>query len=328
MKKERIAPLMKKSIFIVAIMTNCMFLAQSCEPLEQTAQRPNQRPEMNYMISLSSVECPENAKDQFGETKVSMFYEGDEERYHYEDDYIDIIWYVGKKEFNFILTNKANHTIKINWDDVSFVDINGNVSRMMHSGVKYDERNNSQPATSIPKRTTLTDLLQPTNNVEYVSGYGWVTTPLIPQAYRYGGADGKTFMVFMPIMIENVQNDYTFEFVIKTQPNTSSLTPPEKIDNNDKQLAIRFPETLSPAYNAFRTSSIYNMSKKDKALTEQTFISEIEHDLNKATSWEDLEIINTKIKYLDQYSAIQNGLTDTVKLLKDTLNKHVTNFAE
>jgi hypothetical protein len=300
-----------------------MFLTQSCESLEQTT---TSRPEMNYMISLSSVECPENAKEQFGETKVSTFYEGDEERYSYEDDYIDIVWFVGENEFNFILFNKANHTIKINWDDVSFVDIRGNVSRMMHSGVKYDERNNSQPATSIPKRATLTDLLQPTDNVDYVSGFGWVKTPLIPQEYRYGGAAGKTLTVFMPIMIENVQNDYTFEFVIKTQSNT--LTPPEKLDNSEKQLAIRFPETLSPAYDAFRTSSIYNMSKKEKALTEQSFISEIEHDLNKATTWEDLEIINTKIKYLDQYSAIQNDLTVTVKLLKDTLKKLVTNSAE
>lgn len=35
----------------------------------------------------------------------------------------------------------------------------------MHSGVKYTDRNNSQPATSIPKGASLSDILLPTDNV-------------------------------------------------------------------------------------------------------------------------------------------------------------------
>lgn len=177
-----------------------------------------------YSVGLSSVESPADAKLQFGETKVVSFKDGDLSKYRYEDDYIDIVWYVGLTQLNFELKNKSNHTIKINWDDVSFVDINGQTGRVMHSGVKYVDRNNSQPATTIPKNAKISDLIMPTENVYFVSGSygGWREKNLIPSFYKTQEAlnseasnyVGKKMIVLMPILIENVQNDYTFEFSI------------------------------------------------------------------------------------------------------------------
>ena len=200
-----------RNFIIGAAVLCCAFIAQSCGTMMQTSK---------YVVNLSAVESPENAKVQFGETKVVTFKDGDVQKYRYEDDFINIVWFVGYKEFDFSLTNKSDHTIKINWDDISYVDINGNVGRVMHSGVKYIDRNSSQPATSIPKRASITDLLMPTENVYYVSGQygGWRESPLIPASYNQGGAEGKTMTILMPIMIENVQNDYTFEFVISAKP--------------------------------------------------------------------------------------------------------------
>lgn len=200
-----------RNFIIGAAVICCAFIAQSCGTMMQTSK---------YVVNLSAVESPENAKVQFGETKVVTFKDGDVQKYRYEDDFINIVWFVGYKEFDFSLTNKSDHTIKINWDDISYVDINGNVGRVMHSGVKYIDRNSSQPATSIPKRASITDLLMPTENVYYVSGQygGWRESPLIPASYNQGGAEGKTMTILMPIMIENVQNDYTFEFVISAKP--------------------------------------------------------------------------------------------------------------
>ena len=185
----------------------------------------------NYDVTLASVESPSDAKRQFGETKVVTFQEGDVNKYRYEDDYIDIVWFVGRTEFNFKLTNKSNHTIKLNWDDISYVDCNGSTGRVMHSGVKYNERNNSQPATTIPRGASITDILLPTDNVYFTSGKygGWNERLLIPSIYIKkeefaAGAPayvGKTMKILMPIMIENVQNDYTFEFSI------ASLLNPE-----------------------------------------------------------------------------------------------------
>lgn len=177
-----------------------------------------------YDVALSTVESPANAKAQFGETKVVTFQEGATSKYRYEDDYIDIVWYVGLKDFNFSLKNKSNHTIKLNWDDISYVDYKGSVGRVMHSGVKYIDRNNSQPASTIPRGASISDVLIPTDNIYYVEGKygGWNERYLIPCNYSSkedfaAGASsyvGSTMKIMMPIMIENVQNDYTFEFTI------------------------------------------------------------------------------------------------------------------
>lgn len=178
----------------------------------------------SYSVGLSSVESPADAKKQFGETKVVTFKEGEVDKYRYEDDFIEIVWYVGLKKFDFELKNKSTHTMKINWDDISYVDINGKTRRVMHAGVKYIERNNSQPATSIPKGASLSDILLPTDNVILSSGLygGWIESNLIPSYYSTSeamanGAEsyvGKKMTILMPIMIENVQHDYTFVFNI------------------------------------------------------------------------------------------------------------------
>ena len=197
-----------KTLFSIAI---CALLFSSCGVSNLA----------NYSIGLKTVESPDNAKQQFGETKIVNFQDGETNKYRYEDDYINIVWYVDSKRFYFDLTNKSGHTIKINWDDISYVDYNGKVGRVMHSGVKYTERNNSQPASTVPKGATLSDILIPTENVYFISG-GWREKYLIRCVYNDAATRdaqassyvGKTMTIMMPIMIENVQNDYTFTFNI------------------------------------------------------------------------------------------------------------------
>ena len=63
----------------------------------------------NYSVGLATVESPADAKQQFGETKVVSFNEEGVSKYRYEDDYIDIVWYVGLKQFNFTLKNGWTH---------------------------------------------------------------------------------------------------------------------------------------------------------------------------------------------------------------------------
>ena len=202
-----------KSLFTLV---SALFLFSSCGVFKSYIA--------SYSVGLSAVESPKDAKQQFGETKVVNFNEDGVSKYRYEDDYINIVWYVGAKQFNFNLYNKSGHSLKINWDDISYVDIKGQVGRVMHNGVKYAERNNSQPATTVPKGASLSDLLLPTENVYYVSGQygGWRERYLIPCVYQTpeelkkeaSNSVGKTMTIMMPIMIENVQNDYTFTFNI------------------------------------------------------------------------------------------------------------------
>lgn len=179
---------------------------------------------LTYDVCLTTVEAPADAKEQFGESKVVSFTDAELTKYSYEDDFIAITWYVDSEQFNFTLRNKTDHTIKINWDDITYVNYNGYTGRVMHAGVKYTDKNASQPSTMIPKGASISDLLQPTDNVYWVSGQygGWRTSALIPNKYTSENPPakvaasyvGKTMSILMPIYIENVQNDYIFNFYI------------------------------------------------------------------------------------------------------------------
>ena len=82
---------MKKLSFIALLCAT--FLLSSCGAFKSYVA--------SYSVGLSAVESPADAKQQFGETKVVTFDEEGISKYRYEDDYIDIVWYVSSKQFNF-----------------------------------------------------------------------------------------------------------------------------------------------------------------------------------------------------------------------------------
>lgn len=174
-----------------------------------------------YSVSLCQVEQPKDARQQFGETKIVSFSDENLTKYTFEDEYIQISRYVTRTALHFLLTNKSQHSVKIPWDDMVYVDILGQTGRVMHSGVKYIDRNNVQPASVVPRGATISDLVMPTDNVYYVSGQygGWREKPLLPkfstqEDIQASGVVGKSMRVLFPIQIENVTNEYTFEFCI------------------------------------------------------------------------------------------------------------------
>lgn len=199
---------MKKIFFALvvgAMLTSCAF------------------PYVSYSVGLSNVEAPADAKTQYGETKIIKLDVDGKTSYKYEDDYIDISWFVGKNQFVFDLKNKSNYSIKIPWDDVAYMNTSGQAGRVMHSGIKYTERNNSQPASVVPKGASLNDIVMPTDNVFYMTGQygGWREKNLfIFPIDRYDIESskqpyiGKTVKLLFPIIIENVKNEYVFEFKI------------------------------------------------------------------------------------------------------------------
>ncbi len=173
-----------------------------------------------YDIGLSSVESPSDAKERFGETKI-VNYTDSVDKYRYEDDYIDIVWYVTKSRFNFELKNKTEHTMKINWDEVTYIDATGQAKRVIHQGVKYVDRDKAQASTTLPRGTRVSDCLIPSENIYYHNYYSqWTQHNIIPVEYSTEDKlisvakqyEGQKLSIMMPIKIENTQNDYIFEF--------------------------------------------------------------------------------------------------------------------
>lgn len=168
-----------------------------------------------FNVGLVNVESPADAKQQFGETKITSLVEEGISKYNYEDDYIKIKWSVGIKNLSFTITNKTNSSIKILWDEMSYIDHMNISRRVMHSGVKYINRNESQPPTIVARNSTVVDLIIPTDNIYFASGQygGWQERPLFkgdPNTFI-----GKTVKVLFPMSIENITNEYVFEFKIE-----------------------------------------------------------------------------------------------------------------
>lgn len=181
-----------------------------------------------YDVGLKTVERPSLSKEQFSEIAVKTIEDDGVAKYSYSDENIDIVWYVTQNQFNFKLTNNSDFAIKIPWDEVVYIDADSNAKKVMHSGIKYNERNSAQPASVVPRGTSISDIILPTDNVYWREGTysrygstagGWEERPLFPQYSTKEGAEssylkGSTVSIMMPIVIQNVTNEYTFTFTI------------------------------------------------------------------------------------------------------------------
>lgn len=180
-------------------------------------------PQGFYNVELQEVERPENAIERYGESKIVNFQEEGKTKYSYEDEMIKIVWTPLPTEFAFTLQNKTDHSIKIIWDEAVYVNENGSGVRVMHSGVKYTDRSNSQPSTVVVKNANIDDTVVPTDKVSYNYAKGWISQPLFPnrattskelntlsQSYI-----GKTVQVLLPLQIEDTVNEYIFNFKVE-----------------------------------------------------------------------------------------------------------------
>lgn len=177
-----------------------------------------------YDVGLQNVERPENVQERYGESQIAHFDEDGETKYRYEDEILEIIWIPTSSSFSFVLQNKTDHSIKIIWDEAVYVNEDGLSMRVMHSGVKYIDRNNPQPPTTVVRNAKIEDLIMPTENVYYASGKygGWRTNPLFPRSAmsqeelnsltsRY---IGKEVQILLPLEIQGHVNEYLFSFRI------------------------------------------------------------------------------------------------------------------
>ena len=98
-----------------------------------------------YDIELVAVDCPAQAKDRYGDASTRKMETSNGSVNQVEDQFVKIIWSPPFKEFSFELLNKTEHSLKLPWDEAAYVDISGQSHRVMHSGVKFSNRNASQP---------------------------------------------------------------------------------------------------------------------------------------------------------------------------------------
>jgi hypothetical protein len=165
--------------------------------------------------TLVKVEKPEKSSERYGDVKTVD--DKGVTKFSFEDDYINIIIFGGDSHFSFKLDNKTQNSIKIVWDDAVFVDCNGSTSKVMHSGIKYNEKENPQVATTIISGASLEDIACPISNIRFDEVQKeWVTDTMYPKTISKGV---KQFRLMLPIQIKEVVNEYVFIFDVEYEYN-------------------------------------------------------------------------------------------------------------
>ncbi len=162
----------------------------------------------HYVSVLSKVEKPSNPAIRYGKTTVVK--DKNVSKYSYVDNVIDILIFGGSKQFDFILKNVSDNSIKVIWNEAVFVGFDGTTSKVMHVGTKYSQREADQPATTIIKGAKIEDLAAPNCNVRYSDVLKeWVTESMYPTT---PATSPGQLRLMLPIQIKEVINEYVFVF--------------------------------------------------------------------------------------------------------------------
>lgn len=170
-----------------------------------------------YHTYLSKVEKPSNPAVKFGQTTtVAEDKSKGITKYSYKDNFIDIVIGGNASQFFFTLKNVSESTQKLIWDEAVYVDYKGTTSKVMHSGIKYSQKEASQAASTIIKGSSIEDIACPISNVRYSDVLKeWVTDSMYPST----PGNPKQIQLMLPIQIKDVTNEYIFIFDIKYEYN-------------------------------------------------------------------------------------------------------------
>lgn len=192
-----------------------------------------------YDIQLTKVERPEKASKRYGPQKIDTISNDAKYKAAFEDKLVRVLWIVTSSDIAFSLTNKTDHSIKIPWDEAAYVDEMGQSHRVMHAGIKYNEREQPMPPSVVVRGGHIEDIVFPTDYVSWFEGgryvkSKWTKKDLLPNSDYHSNYSkgqyasfeqfdaamqtnvGKTLQVLLPLQIEGVVNDYIFSFTVKS----------------------------------------------------------------------------------------------------------------
>lgn len=141
----------------------------------------------------------------------------------YRDRIISAAFTVGERQFEMNIENLTQKEIKILWDRTEYTDVVNRQHRLMHSGVRPQDRNNPVAPQAIPAGGSLQQAAMPASSVVYSrEKKAYETKPLFPLDSDTALAlKGRTLYLFLPVEMDRQIIPYNFKFqvtdVIKEQ---------------------------------------------------------------------------------------------------------------
>jgi hypothetical protein len=240
---------MKKEIVTMFCALIIATLIGCDSPYQTKTQKPYTIANASYDISLISVERYTGAEKIYRKQNIEAVIEEKISKFYFEDEMVRIKWFPRPDDIVFVVNNKMDGPVRIAWDEARFIDEKGISHRLIHSGIGYEKRNDSQRPTIVFGRGTIEDFVHPVDYFQWEEGGGrrsskqqgyWRRAPFMPTLIR-GTAEelrakaepfiGKTFQVILALQIDDVRNDYVCIFKINNVDVIEKEQQPEKKPN-------------------------------------------------------------------------------------------------
>lgn len=158
-----------------------------------------------YKTTLISVETSTSVDDYNYEIKIL---EKDNKNYAlYEDEIITLLLYANSKVIKIDFNNKTDSTMKIHWDNATFIDEYNLSNRVIHVGVKLTDSYNVQVPTIVSRRGRIEDNIVPAKNIKFINNE-WRYSPLIK-------GNQEVVSLLLPIEVADEIIEYIFKFEIQ-----------------------------------------------------------------------------------------------------------------
>lgn len=160
-------------------------------------------------------------------------------RYAYEDHLFRSIWSANEAGWNLSLYNKSEEPLLIDWDSVSYMDVDNMGHRVLASGTKLSELGDPQTPTVIPRRGNISETLYSADHIYQSSPGILAKRPLWPidftEAKRF---EGKNFRLIIPFTVDGLSAQYEFVFTIKNVRKVASKSNPWKLYLKDRKSGV------------------------------------------------------------------------------------------
>ena len=135
----------------------------------------------------------------------------------FKDKTIGVSFSLGEQSFQMRFENVSDVPVKIQWERAQYIDVAGLPHRLMHSGIRYVDRNNPIPDQPVAPHGVVEEAVIPVGNV-FVSPQknGYDIRPLLPldNDAAAAGLKGKSVILFIPVEVNRQIIPYNFKIEI------------------------------------------------------------------------------------------------------------------
>jgi len=134
----------------------------------------------------------------------------------HKDNSIAISFTIVSQSFQMRLENLTSNDIKIIWDRSQYTDEHMQSHRLMHSGIRFQDRNNPIPDQIVRPHVSIQEAVFPVNHVIFIpQKKSYDIEPLFPlDNDRAAELKGRTINLFIPIENNRAITPYNFKIEI------------------------------------------------------------------------------------------------------------------